>query len=96
MLGIYHEAQRESPGVFRRVKEEHGENHEKQDQGTPFRQRRRVYKWPFPTALPRWGYRKILHSKGNTATKRGGWKDEHDLIREGSVHVIQHQFIKNF
>jgi len=44
MLGIYHEAQRESLEVVRGLEEEHGEKHEKKDQGTPFRQWRRVYK----------------------------------------------------
>ena len=49
MLGIYHEAQRESP---RGIEEEHGEKHEKEDQDTPFRQWRRVCKRSFPTAMP--------------------------------------------
>jgi len=44
MLGIYHEAQKRSPGVVHGVEEEHGEEYMKEDQGTPFRQWRRVYK----------------------------------------------------
>jgi len=44
MLGIYHEAQRGSPEVVCEVEEEHGEEYRKEDQGTLFRQQRRVYK----------------------------------------------------
>jgi len=44
MLGIYHEAQMESPGVICKVKEEHGEEYGKKDQRTSFRQWRRVHK----------------------------------------------------
>ena len=55
MLGIYYEAQRESPGVVYRVKEEHGEENGKETQGTPFRQWRKVYKRSFPTTMSRWG-----------------------------------------
>ena len=44
MLGIYYEAQKESPLVVCGVKEEHGEEYEKEDQVTPFRQWKRVYK----------------------------------------------------
>ena len=39
-----------------------------------------------------WGHKKTLHSKRNIATKWGGWKDEHDLTREGPVHLIQCHF----
>ena len=42
MLGIYHEAQRGSPGVICVVEEEHGEEYGKEDQGTPFRQWRSI------------------------------------------------------
>jgi len=35
MLGIYYEAQRESPRVVYGVKEEHGKEYEKEDQGIP-------------------------------------------------------------
>jgi len=52
-MGIYHEAQRGSPGVVCGVEEEHGEEYGKEDQGTPFRQRMRVYKRSFPTAMSR-------------------------------------------
>jgi len=38
MLGIYYEAQRKSPEVVCGVTEEHEEEYEKKDQGTPFRQ----------------------------------------------------------
>jgi len=51
MLGMYHEAQRASPEVVCGVEEEHGEEYGKKDQGTPFRQRRRVYKRSFPIAM---------------------------------------------
>jgi len=43
-LGIYHEAQMKNPGVVCGAEEKHGEKHGKEDQGTPFKQRRRVYK----------------------------------------------------
>jgi len=43
MLGIYHEALKKSPGVVYGVKKEHGEDNEKEDQDTPFRQQRRIY-----------------------------------------------------
>jgi len=44
MLDIYHEAQRESLRVVCGVEEEHEEEFGKEDQGTPFRQCKRVYK----------------------------------------------------
>jgi len=44
MLGIYHEAQRGSPEVVCGVKEEHEKEYGMEDQGTPFRPRRRVHK----------------------------------------------------
>jgi len=53
MLGIYHETQRESPGVVCGVEEKLEEEYEKEDQDTPFRQQRRIYKRFFPTAMPR-------------------------------------------
>jgi len=40
MLGIYHEAQIESPRIVCGVEEEFGEKHRKEDQGLPVRQRR--------------------------------------------------------
>jgi len=46
-LGIYHKAQRESPRVVCGVKEEHGEKYKKKDQGTPFRQWKKVHKKSF-------------------------------------------------
>jgi len=52
-LGIYHEAQRGSPRVVCRVEEEHEKEHEKKDQDTPFRQRRRACKRFFPTTMRR-------------------------------------------
>ena len=51
MFGINHETQRGSPGVVRRVEKKHGVKHENEDQETPFRQQRRVYKRSFPTAM---------------------------------------------
>ena len=36
-VGYIHEAQRESPKIICGVKEEYGEKHEKEDQGTPVR-----------------------------------------------------------
>ena len=53
MLGIYHEAQRETPQVVCGVEEEHGEEYGKKDQDTLFRQWRIVYKRSFPTAISR-------------------------------------------
>ena len=58
MFGIYHEAQRGSPEIVCGVKEEHGEEHEKKDQDTLFRQWRRVYKRSFPTVMPWWGHKR--------------------------------------
>ena len=52
MLGIYDEAQRGSPGVVCEVEEEHREEYRKEDQGTPFRQWRRVYRRSFLTVMP--------------------------------------------
>jgi len=43
-IGYIHEAQRESPGVICGVEEEYGEEYRKKDQGTSFRQWKRVYK----------------------------------------------------
>jgi len=54
------------------VVEEYVDKYGKEDKGTPFRQQRRIYKWSFPTIMPRWGHRKTLHSKRNT-TKKWGW-----------------------
>jgi len=51
MLGIYHEAQKESPGVVCGVEEEYREEYRKEDQGTLFRQQKRVYKLSFPTSM---------------------------------------------
>jgi len=53
MLGIYHEAQRKNPEVVCGVKEEHREKYGKENQGTPLRQQKRVYKRFFPTAMSR-------------------------------------------
>jgi len=40
------------------------------------------------------GHRQALHSKKNTATKRGSRKDEQDFAREDSLCVIQCQISK--
>ena len=53
IFGIYHEAQKKSPRVVCGVEEKNREEHEKEDQGIPFRQRRRVYEPYSPTAMPR-------------------------------------------
>ena len=42
MLGIYHEAQRESPEIVYGVEEEYREGYRNEDKGTSVRQRRRV------------------------------------------------------
>jgi len=51
MLSIYYESQRARPIVVCGVEEEHGEEYRKEDQDTPFRQRKRVYKLSFLTAM---------------------------------------------
>jgi len=43
MLGLYHDVQKVSPGAICGVEEKNGEEHRKEDNRTPFRQRRRVY-----------------------------------------------------
>jgi len=71
MFGINHETQRESLGLVRRVEKEHGVKHENGDQGTPFRQRRRVYKRSSSTAMHDEGIERHLTIRKTPQQK--GW-----------------------